>query len=168
MGYKKLEKTAYEKLNQKQKKFVDAYMGEALGSLADAAELAGYSGSRTALSVAGKRNIENPEVFAAIKEIEAASPLVATRDERLTFLTAIMRDKLQKVKDRLKAADQLSKACGDYIQKMELSGPDGQPIQTLNQNVTNIKMDSLSDEELMLMAKVFNVNVNINSKKEDE
>ena len=51
---------------------------------------------------------------------------------------------------------------------MELSGPDGQPIQTVNQNVTSIKMDSLSDEELMLMAKVFNVNVNINSKKEDE
>lgn len=149
MSEEKKEKSAYSQLTNKQRSFVDAYMGEACGSLTEAARLAGYKGSDATLAVAGHRNISRPEIFAAIQELQSYNPLVATREERLITLTSMFRNKSLEPKDRLKALDQLSKACGDYIHKLEVSGPQGSPIQTQSK----LDLSTLSPDELKVLLK---------------
>lgn len=132
-------------LTPKQKRFVDAYMGEARGNATEAARIAGYKGSDTTLKQVASETLAKPYIREEIDRLQSQSPLIATRDERLQILTKIIRSEgIESTKDRLKALDQLSKISGDYIQRVELSGPDGGAVQT----ETRIDLKSLSLDDL--------------------
>ena len=62
------DKPAVEKLTPKQRRFVEAYKGNAT----EAARLAGYSGDDNVLGVTGYDLLRNPKIFHAIAEREAS------------------------------------------------------------------------------------------------
>jgi phage terminase small subunit len=111
-------------LNARQRAFVEAYCGNAT----EAAITAGYS-KKTAASI-GERLLRNVEIKEALKEREKErlSSLIATREERQRFWTSMMRDEDRKEADRLKASELLAKSEGDFLDRAELSGPNGTPL----------------------------------------
>jgi phage terminase small subunit len=109
-------------LTEKQRRFVEAFTGEAQGNATKAAKLAGYSGDEKALAVRGAEIVRNRKVQQAIEEARASvtSEAIATREERQTFLTRTMRDGGIEPKDRIKACEVLGKMQGDFIEKHEV------------------------------------------------
>lgn len=117
-------------LTARQKRFVDAYEGNATA----AARVAGFKNP----NVYADDLMKNPRVIAAIqeREKERRSKIIATRDERLKHLTEIMRDLTQKTTDRLRAIEIMCRAEGDFIERQEITGKDGLPL------LPNGKIDS--------------------------
>ena len=74
-----------KKLTEKQRRFVEAYMGQAVGNATEAARLAGYKGNRITLESTGRENLGKPRIREAINERAEADPAVATRKERQQF-----------------------------------------------------------------------------------
>lgn len=112
-----------------QRRFVDAYMGEAKGNATEAARLAGYSGDDAALAVRGSENVRNRKVRQALRELQASDPLVASREERQAFWTAIMRgEEPADLGLRIKASELLGKTGGDFVERHEHTGADGKPL----------------------------------------
>lgn len=126
-------------MTERQSRFVDFYIQSANAS--DAARRAGYS-KRTDYSI-GERLLRNVEVQAAIKERlkEMESERVATTQEALEHLTAVLRGEVQETivtpsgkkfvvpvreSDRLRAAENLLKVYGAFKDKLDvkMSGAD--------------------------------------------
>lgn len=122
-----------ERVNEKQKRFVDAYIQTANAS--EAARQAGYS-KQTAYSI-GERLLRNVEVKKAIdarlKEMESAR--VAEAQEVLEHLTAVVRGEMTEEvvtnsgkkfivtvgeRDKLKAAEMLLKVHGAFKDKLDV------------------------------------------------
>ena len=120
-------------MNEKQKRFVDAYIQTANAS--EAARQAGYS-KQTAYSI-GERLLRNVEVKKAIdarlKEMESAR--VAETQEVLEHLTAVVRGEMTEEvvtnsgkkfvvtvgeRDKLKAAEMLLKVHGAFKDKLDV------------------------------------------------
>lgn len=120
-------------MNEKQKRFVDAYIQTANAS--EAARQAGYS-SKTAYSI-GEENLRKPEIKKAIdarlKEMESAR--VAETQEVLEHLTAVVRGEITEEvvtnsgkklvvtvseRDKLKAAEMLLKVHGAFKDKLDV------------------------------------------------
>ncbi|ASF27838.1 terminase [Bacillus amyloliquefaciens] len=127
------------KLTEKQKRFADFYIE--LGNATEAARKAGYS-QKTAKSI-GQENLTKPDIKSYIKErlAEKDAERVASQDEILEFLTAVMRgekteqipvgigegaqeleDKDPYLKDRVKAAELLGKRHGMWTEKVDMTG----------------------------------------------
>ena len=103
-----------KKLNARQRAFCNAYLKTL--NATEAAKRAGYS-ARSAASI-GSENLRKPEIAAYIHERVRAQDLefVASADETLVFLSAVMRGQIKDafgldaaLADRLKAADALMK-----------------------------------------------------------
>ncbi|MFI8723877.1 terminase small subunit [Bacillus altitudinis] len=130
------------KLTEKQKRFADYYIE--LGNATEAARKAGYS-SKTAKSI-GQENLTKPDIKSYIKERldEKDAERIASQDEILEFLTAVMRgekteqipvglgegaqqleDKDPYLKDRVKAAELLGKRHSMWTDKVDMEGPVG-------------------------------------------
>ncbi len=123
-------------LTEKQRRFVEAYMGEAKGNATEAARLAGYKGDYDTLRSVGSENLTKPAIRDAIDARVDNCPLVASRQDRLEFLTRVMlgqeTDRMMTkegpidvepaMRDRLKALELLGKIQGDFVQKVELKG----------------------------------------------
>ncbi|MEC0970231.1 MULTISPECIES: terminase small subunit [Bacillus] len=130
------------KLTEKQKRFADYYIE--LGNATEAARKAGYS-SKTAKSI-GQENLTKPDIKSYIKERldEKDAERIASQDEILEFLTAVMRgekteqipvglgegaqqleDKDPYLKDRVKAAELLGKRHSMWTDKVDMVGPVG-------------------------------------------
>lgn len=134
-------------LNYKQNKFAECYEGSGV----DAAQKAGYKGTDNSLMVTACRLLRNVKIQVIIKKRQEKeeSKRNATRKEKLELLTGMMRDdsalKIEtkegfdeiipniKHADRIKAIELHCKLNGDLVQKHEVSGPNGGPI---NQNIT--------------------------------
>lgn len=139
-----------EGLTEKQKRFVEAYCGEAQGNATEAARLAGYSGNTGTLASMGHENLQKPDISRAIDEINGyvRSDAIASAEEVQAFLTGTMRgtecrsivttmtgpvldadgkmvDAPAEPKDRVKAAEALAKMRG-YVaptkSEVEVSG----------------------------------------------
>lgn len=97
-------------LSIKQQKFCEYYVE--LGNATEAAKRAGYS-EKTAYSQ-GQRMLKNVETRNFIEELtqSSKSARIATADEVLEFFAAVMRDKEEATKNRLKAAENLAKRYG--------------------------------------------------------
>ncbi|MCY7581476.1 MULTISPECIES: terminase small subunit [Bacillus] len=127
------------KLTEKQKRFADYYIE--LGNATEAARKAGYS-SKTAKSI-GQENLTKPDIKTYIKERlnEKDAERIASQDEILEFLTAVMRgekteqipvglgegaqqleDKDPYLKDRVKAAELLGKRHSMWTDKVDMVG----------------------------------------------
>jgi len=127
------------RLTRKQIKFVEAFMGEAEGDATAAARLAGYNATGSVLRNIGCENLQKPNIAAAIAErvAEDDGGLIMTRKDRQVLWSRIARgevldgDRPAKMGDRLKASEILGKSQGDFIDRVEHSGPNGGPIATL-------------------------------------
>ena len=128
-------------LTVKQQAFVEAYCGNAT----EAALQAGYS-PKTAAFI-GAENLKKPKINVAIKEREdkRLSPLIAKREERQEFWTSMMRDKTRKDDIRLKASELLAKSEGDFLDRAELSGPNGSPLNPPQLVINFVKANNDSD-----------------------
>ncbi|WP_426578896.1 terminase small subunit (plasmid) [Bacillus altitudinis] len=135
------------KLTEKQKRFADYYIE--LGNATEAARKAGYS-SKTAKSI-GQENLTKPDIKSYIKERlnEKDAERIASQDEILEFLTAVMRgekteqipvglgegaqqleDKDPYLKDRVKAAELLGKRHAMWTDKQQVDG--AVPVMIVN------------------------------------
>ena len=105
-------------MNQKQELFVHEYLLD--GNATRAAQAAGYS-KRTAYSI-GQENLKKPEIRQAIDAAmtERKNQLIATREQRQQFWTAVMNDGEQDMKHRLRASELLGKSFGDFTEKTEI------------------------------------------------
>jgi phage terminase small subunit len=95
------------KLTAKQKKFCDYYIDNP--NATQAAIYAGYS-EKTAGTI-GSENLTKPQIqeYIQSRTVVNETSLIASGDEILETLTAIMRNKRAKAADRLKAADMLGR-----------------------------------------------------------
>ena len=122
-----------DKLTPKQKKFADAVLsGE---SYKDAARIAGYSGDDNYLSRVGSENVRKCKIQDYMTKVSEDNPLIWGRKERQEFWTRIAQgkeldgDTMPAMRDRIKASELLGKTQGDFIDRVEHSGPDGKAIQ---------------------------------------
>ncbi len=116
------------KLTEKQRRFVEAYMGQAAGNATEAARLAGYKGNDPTLAAVGGQNLRKPSVQEAIQSRVVADPRIATRKDRQSLWTALMYDETEETRDRLKASELLAKSQADFVERIEHSGPGGGPV----------------------------------------
>lgn len=115
-------------LTRKQMAFVAAFHGNA----AEAARAAGYS-AKTAKAI-GSELLTKPDIKEAIqeRERERTDSMIATREERQSFWTAILRDPESELRDRLRASELLGKSEGDFLEKMlDVTPPEPPNIQVV-------------------------------------
>lgn len=76
---------------------------------------------------------KNSKVLGRIKELaeEASSKAVMTARERKEWLSALIRNKDEATRERLKAVDLLNKMEGDYIERVLLDGQVNNPMAGL-------------------------------------
>lgn len=126
---------AHEKLSERQELFVRAYVKT--GNATESASEAGYS----APEVAGCRLLRYAKIsdeivkrsaeivkFSAEKVADAQIRDIADAAERREFWSKVMRGEFgdeAEMRDRLKAAELLGKASGDFIERREITSPDG-------------------------------------------
>lgn len=114
-------------LTEKQRKFVEAYMGRANGNATEAARLAGYSGNQRTLISIGCENLTKPDIRKAIDARVDNCPLVADREELQRFFSSVLRGEVMdgedvvKMKDRLRAAELLGKTRGEFRDGVDLT-----------------------------------------------
>jgi phage terminase small subunit len=103
------------RLTTKQRRFIEAYTGNAK----QAATAAGYS-EKTSYS-AGQRLLKNVDIQEAIRsrEEQRRAELIADREARQQFWTAIMRDESESMTARLKASELLAKSEGDFLERVQ-------------------------------------------------
>lgn len=115
-----MEQQKGKKLSLKQRRFVEAYAGEAAGNATQAAKLAGYS-LRTARSQ-GQRLLTNADILKAIDE-RAAHTKTANGEAMLSpeechrQLHRIATDTEQKTSDRLRALELAMKSQGMFSER---------------------------------------------------
>lgn len=106
----------HARLSERERRFVELYMGKHHGNATQAALEAGYSPSRSkkAAGVAGSELLKKPSVLHAIEARIKASPEVLDREQLQRFFSAIVDGKghyvLLKMRDRLRAAELLGKS----------------------------------------------------------
>jgi phage terminase small subunit len=129
-----------DSLTEKQRRFVEAYMGEAAGNASKAAKIAGYRGNSVTLGQVGAENLQKPQIKSAIAARVRKDPRVAKRKDLQAWWTEIMHDRMAELKDRLRASELLAKSQGQFISRsqLELKGQVG---------VTK-KAEELTDDEL--------------------
>ncbi len=113
-----------DELTVKQKRFVELYDGNAT----EAAAKAGYS-PKYANRIAAQL-MDNEKIVERIraKESERDAAEIMTREQRKIFWTAIARDESQSIRDRLRASELLAKSEGDFIDRREITGKNGEPL----------------------------------------
>ena len=123
-------------MTPKQKRFIEAYQGNASQAALDA----GYS-SRTAYSI-GQELLKKPEIQEAIqeRERERLSVVIASREERQTFWSDTMRNPEEKMSDRIRASELLGKSEGDFLDRVQAQVEQLQPPE--------IHVHFIEDDEL--------------------
>ena len=133
------------KLTAKQQVFVMEYMNDF--NATRAAQAAGYS-QRTAYSI-GQRLLKNVEISQAINSAmtERKNQLIATREQRQEFWTAVMTDTEQDMRSRLRASELLAKSEGDFTEKVQVQDTSVQyDIQAqIRRVMLKMKMDNPID-----------------------
>jgi phage terminase small subunit len=114
-------------LTTRQQRFIECYSGNAT----QAAIQAGYS-EKTARS-AGQRLLTNVDIQSAIRsrEEQRRAALIACREARQQFWTAIMRDESRKDDTRLKASELLAKSEGDFLERIQAQVEQVEPPQLI-------------------------------------
>ena len=114
-------------LTPKQRSFVKAYRGQAAGNATEAARLAGYKSPM----VEGCRLLRNAKVAQAIGSTPQSNPRIASPERLQEFWSSVLEgvEEDARMTDRLKASELLAKAQGVFIERREITGKDGAPIQ---------------------------------------
>lgn len=111
-----------KKLSERERRFVEAYMGQAAGNGTRAALLAGYGKDAKTARTLAARLLAKVGIREAVADrvAKAETKSIADRAERQEFYTNLMRSPETAERDRLKAAELLGKTQGDFVQKVEL------------------------------------------------
>ena len=80
-----------EGLTLKERRFVEAYLGDAAGNATRAAKLAGYNGNPVTLSAVGYGNLRKPQIREALTQLIEHDELIPSRIERLRLLSRVAR-----------------------------------------------------------------------------
>ena len=119
-------------LTKLEQAFVDNYNGNSV----EAVKKAGYIGdSEAAFRAIARANLDNPFIRELIEEKQAFEKemldarIFAEREQRRSFWNRVMNGDQFDMKDRIKCSELLGKADGDFIDRSEISGPGGRPIQ---------------------------------------
>lgn len=112
-------------LSERERRFVEAYMGKAAGNATKAAILAGYS-AKSAARI-GYRLTRKVQIANALQARVQSDPGVASREDRQAFWSRVMygKGKFGKaaLKDRLKASELLGKSQMDFTPRDEAGNP---------------------------------------------
>ena len=138
-------------LTRKQRRFIDAYMGEAKGNGTMAATLAGYAGSYQTLSSVACGLLKNPNIQRAMAQVAEDDPLIATRCDRQRFWTQVMGDGEAEMKDRLKASELLGKTQADFVERREVVG--SAAVEHRHQHRCEVDLSKATDEELAMLER---------------
>jgi len=122
----------HEGLTEKQRRFCEAYTANG-GNATDAARQAGYAKPRQQ----GPRLLENVGVVQALETLreETTNAAIATREERQAYWTSVMRGEPDSEgnrptnSERLRASEILGKAQGDFLERREITGAKGGPVE---------------------------------------
>lgn len=142
-------------LTEKQRRWVQAYPGEAKGNATRASEIAGYSGGPATWAVAGYENLRNPKITAVLAAFLEGDPLTASRIEHQHFLTRVMRGEEKEkrfvrdqegngsfedcppsLRDRLVAQEALAKLGGYHVTKVA-------PVNSNGEDLRDVPWDQL-------------------------
>jgi len=106
-------------MTTRQQKFVEFY--SACGNASEAAKRAGY---KTKSNVIGAKLLAKDSIKQKINKIaeKDSKKRIATARDIKEFLSKVMEDETQDMKDRLKASDLLGKTKALYIEKREITG----------------------------------------------
>jgi phage terminase small subunit len=129
-------------MTPKQKRFIEAYQGNASQAALDA----GYS-QKTAYAI-GQKLLKNAEIQKAIqeRERERLSVVIASREERQTFWSETMRNPAEKMSDRIRASELLGKSEGDFLERVAAQVDGLQPL-SLEVNFVDARMERLVQSE---------------------
>ena len=115
----------YEKLTEKQKRFIDYYIETA--NATESAKRAGYS-EKTAKNI-GAENLTKLNSYIQERLQEKENQRIASQDEVLEYLTKVMRGQEKdqfgldaSLQDRTKCAELLGKRYGAFKEKIDLTG----------------------------------------------
>lgn len=115
----------YNNLTEKQKRFIDYYIET--GNATEACKKAGYKGNN--LNNVGSENLAKLGKFIQEKMQQKQSSRIASQDEVLEYLTAVMRGEEKdsfgldaSLQDRTKCAELLGKRYGTFKEKVDLTG----------------------------------------------
>ncbi|QTX32860.1 terminase small subunit [Aminithiophilus ramosus] len=102
-------------LTPKQRAFVEIYDG----NTTRAAIAAGYSQKWAGSN--GDKLMKHPAIREALEKriSRKINSIVADREERQSFWSAVMRDEERDLKDRLRASELLARSEGDFLDRIE-------------------------------------------------
>ncbi len=113
-------------VSERERRFVEAFMGAAQGNATEAARRAGYG--RKSAHVTASRLLKKAKIRHAIEARVKADPAVAAREELQRFFTAIIRGcgtyVLLRMRDRLKAAELLGRSHKMFTDRHEVEAGD--------------------------------------------
>ena len=124
-------------MTERERRFVDAYMGAAAGNGTEAAKAAGYGSPRQAASRLLTKSSVSDEIATRQAKIaterDKALAIVATADirtrvERQQWWSKVMWDETVPWPIRVKASELLGRSEADFVDRHEHSGKDGGPI----------------------------------------
>lgn len=106
-------------MTTRQQKFVEEYIS--CGNASEAARRAGY---KTKSNVVGARLLAKDSIKQKITKLSSkdSKKRIATARDIKEFLSRVMDDETQDMKDRLKASDLLGKTKALYIERREVTG----------------------------------------------
>ena len=114
-------KATPRRLNERQRRFVELFMGRARGNASEAARQAGYAEAYAGRH-AGKL-LKNAAIKDAIAARVATDPAVADRKERQAFWTVVMRGgegyEDAPLAERIRASEILGKSQADFTERYE-------------------------------------------------
>lgn len=111
-------------LSERERRFVEAFMGGAAGNATKAARMAGYA--KTTAEKQASRLLGKVGIRQAIDERVKSDPAVWTRKDRQRFWTAVASGavgyKRAALRDRLKASELLGRSQADFTDAVDHSG----------------------------------------------
>jgi phage terminase small subunit len=121
------QRAALDALPPKRRAFVLAFTAEGGGNATAAARSAGYAKP----TVEGSRLLRIANVWAAVEalRIPAEDAKVLSIDALRELWTKWAHDDDAKRADQLKATEHLAKSLGAFVDRTEVSGPAGSPLQ---------------------------------------
>ena len=136
-----------DNLTPKQRAFVKAYKGQSRGNATEAARLAGYKQPEKM----GYQNLQKLAIRSALGPDITSNPRIASPERLQEFWTGVLEggELDAKMNERLKASELLAKCQGMFIERKEITGKDGGPIEVDNRAEKAVK--ALTTEELRRM-----------------
>lgn len=141
-------------LTEKQRRFVEAYVGAACGNATEAARLAGYSGNDVTLATTGSENLRRPPIAAAIAAASKPIRKAAIMDqaERQELLTQIAKSAEEETRDRLRSVELLGKMQGDFIERSVVEVKAADAMRSQLERLRKLMSPAAFDELLRSLA----------------